>query len=49
MKCLLEKQTEKRERIGSVVECFTREQGVQVRASPVSLCCVLDQDALILS
>ena len=27
-----------------MVECLTRDLGPQVRASPTSLCCVLEQD-----
>ena len=39
-----------RERSGSVVECLTRDRGAAgVRASPASLCCVLEQDTLILA
>ena len=34
---------------GSVVECLSRSRGLRVRASPASLCCVLEQDALILA
>ena len=37
------------ERSGSVVECLTRDEGPRVRASRVSLCCVLEQDTLILA
>ena len=35
------------ERSGSVVESLTRDGGPRVRASPASLCCVLEQDTLI--
>ena len=34
---------------GSVVECFARDRRPRVRASPSSLCCVLEQDTLILT
>ena len=33
-----------RERSGSVVECWTRDRGAMGRASPASLCCVLEQE-----
>ena len=33
-----------RERSGSVIECLTRDRGPRVRASPASLCCVLEQE-----
>ena len=42
------KQT-KRERIGSVVECLTRDQGVAGLSLTASLLCVLEQDKLILA
>ena len=35
------------ERSGSVVECLTQDQGLQVRASLAALHCVLKQDTLI--
>ena len=35
------------ERSGSVVECLTQGQGVQVRASLASLCCVLDPSLVL--
>ena len=35
------------ERSGSVVECLTQDRGV--RASPASMCCVFEQDTLILA
>ena len=35
------------ERSGSVVECLAGDRGPWVRASRVSLCCVLEQDTLI--
>ena len=38
-----------RKRSGSVVECLTRARGPGARASPGSLGCVLEQDALILA
>ena len=38
-----------RERSGSVVECWTQDRGPRVRASPALLCCVLEQDTLILA
>ena len=41
--------TSYRECSGSVVECLSRDQGVGVRASLVSLHCVLEQDTLILA
>ena len=34
---------------GSVVECLTGDKGPGVGASPASLCCVLEQDTLILA
>ena len=38
-----------REHSGSVVECLTQDRGAGVIASPVSLCCVLEQDTFILA
>ena len=35
-----------RERSGSVVECLTRAEGPCIRASPASLCYVLEQDTI---
>ena len=32
------------EHSGSVVECLTRDRGLQVPASPASLCCVLEHN-----
>ena len=32
-----------------MVKCLTQDQGEAVRASPASLCCVLEQNALILN
>ena len=37
-----------RERSGSVVECLTRDRP-RVQASPVLVCCVLEQDTYILA
>ena len=34
---------------GSVVDCFTRDEGLRVRASPASLCCFLGQNTLNLA
>ena len=34
---------------GPVVECLSRDRGVAGRASPASLCCVLEQDTLVLA
>ena len=34
---------------GSVVDCLTRDQGATGSASPASLCCVLEQDTLIVA
>ena len=38
-----------REDSGSVVECLARDPGPRARASPASLCCVIEQDTFILA
>ena len=43
------KNADIRERSGSMVESLTRDRRAEVRASPVSLRCVLEQDTLILA